>query len=112
MAHDPLSFTFFALADPTRRAILAQLVEGDKSVSELAAPFAITPRAVSSHLSVLAAAGLITRGRDAQRRPSRLRATPLADIDAWLDNYRALWTQRFNRLDKSLASPRKRTGRR
>jgi DNA-binding transcriptional ArsR family regulator len=103
LAHDRLSATFAALADPTRRAILERLLKGEASVGELAEPFRITTRAVSKHIGVLAAAGLVTRGRDAQRRPSRIRAEPLADIDAWLESYRRLWTSRFRRLDERLA---------
>ncbi|MDH2425350.1 metalloregulator ArsR/SmtB family transcription factor [Sphaerisporangium sp. TRM90804] len=103
MESDPLSAAFAALADPTRRAILARLRNGDASVAELAEPFAMTPRAVSKHIAVLEAAGLVTRGRDAQRRPSRLRVQPLADIDEWLDSYRRLWQERFDRLDGRLA---------
>jgi DNA-binding transcriptional ArsR family regulator len=103
MAHDQLSATFAALADPTRRAILARLLTGEASVAELAEPFDMTTRAVSKHIGVLEAAGLVTRGRDAQRRPSRIRAEPLADIDAWLQSYRRLWNQRFDRLDRRLA---------
>jgi DNA-binding transcriptional ArsR family regulator len=98
MMQDALSSTFAALADPTRRAILARLRDGDASVAELAEPFQMTPRAVSKHVAVLEAAGLVTRGRDAQRRPSRLRVEPLADLDAWLADYRKLWDRRFDRL--------------
>lgn len=104
MAHDQLSATFAALADPTRRAILARLLKGDASVAELAEPFKMTTRAVSKHIGVLEAAGLVTRSRDAQRRPSRIRAEPLADIDAWLQSYRRLWKRRFQRLDERLAA--------
>ena len=103
MTHDQLSATFGALADPTRRAILERLLKGEASVGELAEPFRMTTRAVSKHIGVLEAAGLVTRGRDAQRRPSRIRAEPLADIDAWLDSYRRLWSSRFRRLDERLA---------
>ena len=103
MTHDQLSATFSALADPTRRAILARLLEGEASVNELAAPFRMTTRAVSKHIGVLEAAGLVTRGRDAQRRPSRIRAEPLLDVDAWLQSYRGLWNRRFRRLDARLA---------
>lgn len=104
---DPLSATFAALADPTRRAILARLREGEASVAELAAPFDMTPRAVSKHISVLEAAGLVTRGRDAQRRPSTIRVEPLADIDRWLEDYRRLWNDRFDRLSDRLAAQQK-----
>src|SRR5262245_63028622 len=88
---DPLDATFAALADPTRRAILARLSLGDASVSELAEPFAMTQPAISKHLKVLERAGLITSGVDAQRRPRRLEAAPLAQATAWLDNYRRFW---------------------
>jgi DNA-binding transcriptional ArsR family regulator len=107
MAHDQLSATFAALADPTRRAILARLLTGEASVAELAEPFEMTTRAVSKHVGVLEAAGLVIRGRDAQRRPSRIRAEPLADIDAWLQGYRRLWDQRFDRLERRLAQQQK-----
>lgn len=98
-----LDLAFAALADATRRAILARLLDGEASVAELAAPFALTPRAISKHVGVLEAAGLVARSRDAQRRPSRLRAEPLAGIDRWLDPYRALWNARFDRLERRLA---------
>ncbi len=105
MATDQLSRTFAALADPTRRAILARLREcGEASVSELAAPFSLTPRAISKHISVLESAGLVTRGRDAQRRPSRLRVEPLAEVDRWLEEYRAVWRHRFDALESDLQS--------
>jgi DNA-binding transcriptional ArsR family regulator len=103
LSRDPLSMTFAALADPTRRAILARLALGEASVAELAEPFDMTSRAVSSHIAVLEAAGLVTRSRDAQRRPSRIRVEPLAEIDGWLDGYRRLWTQRFDKLERRLA---------
>ncbi|MFY1688543.1 ArsR/SmtB family transcription factor [Plantactinospora sp. WMMB782] len=102
MARDTLSTVFAALADPTRRAILDRLLGSDASVTDLAEPFAMTPRAVSKHVAVLEAAGLVTRARDAQRRPSRIRAEPLADIDAWLGAYRRLWQHRFDQLDERL----------
>lgn len=111
MQTDPLTLTFSALADPTRRAILARLRSGEASVAELAEPFDMTPRAVSKHIGVLEAAGLVTRGRDAQRRPSRIRAAPLAQVDAWLEDYRALWNQRFDRLERRLAQQQKGTKR-
>lgn len=101
---DQLSTTFAALADPTRRAILERLMKGDASVAELAEPFQMTTRAVSKHIGVLETAGLVTRGRDAQRRPSRIRAEPLAEVDAWLERYRRLWHRRFRRLDERLAT--------
>lgn len=102
MPRDNLSIVFAALADPTRRAILDRLLAGEASVAELAEPFAMTPRAVSKHVAVLESAGLVTRGRDAQRRPSRIRAQPLVDIDVWLGSYRRLWQDRFDRLDERL----------
>ncbi|MFC6081966.1 ArsR/SmtB family transcription factor [Sphaerisporangium aureirubrum] len=105
---DTLSAAFAALADPTRRAILARLLDGDASVAELAEPFTMTPRAVSKHIAVLEAAGLVVRGRDAQRRPSRIRAEPLAGIDQWLDSYRRLWQHRFDRMDEGLARRKER----
>jgi DNA-binding transcriptional ArsR family regulator len=105
MPTDQLTRTFSALADPTRRAILTRLREqGEVSVSELAAPFDLTPRAISKHIGVLEAAGLVTRGRDAQRRPSRLRIEPLAEIDRWLEEYRAIWAHRFTALEADLQS--------
>jgi DNA-binding transcriptional ArsR family regulator len=97
-----LDAAFAALADATRRAILARLAEGDATVLELSQPFAMSQPAISKHLKVLERAGLITRGRDAQRRPSRLSAAPLARIDAWLERYRAHWEQSFKRLDAVL----------
>src|SRR5262249_49184309 len=98
-AADRLDTTFAALADPTRRAILARLALGEASVSELAAPFAMSQPAVSKHLKVLERAGLISRGRDAQRRPCRLEAQPLATATAWLERYRRVWEANFHRLD-------------
>lgn len=94
-----LDATFAALADPTRRAILARLASGEASVLELAEPFAMSQPAISKHLKVLERAGLVTRGRDAQRRPCRLEAKPLAEATAWLENYRRFWEQSFERLD-------------
>jgi DNA-binding transcriptional ArsR family regulator len=94
-----LDATFAALADVTRRGILARLAQGDATVLELAEPFAMSQPAVSKHLKVLERAGLITRGRDAQRRPSRLRAAPLAGATEWLERYRSHWEQSFRRLD-------------
>src|SRR6476469_1020398 len=102
MAVDQLSNTFAALADPTRRAILDHLAEGEATVNELAEPFAISVQAVSKHLKVLEGAGLITRGRNAQRRPSRLRGEPLKDASEWLGDYRRFWTDSFDQLDKRL----------
>jgi DNA-binding transcriptional ArsR family regulator len=94
-----LDATFAALADPTRRAILARLASGDASVTELAEPFAMSQPAISKHLKVLEKAGLISRGRDAQRRPCHLEAKPLAAASEWLDRYREFWEQSFERLD-------------
>ncbi|OLT15803.1 transcriptional regulator [Pseudonocardia sp. CNS-139] len=102
MADDPLSTTFAALADPTRRAILARLAEGEATVSELAAPFAVSMPAISKHLKVLERAGLITRGRSAQWRPCRLDARPLAGVDEWVQRYRAYWDSSFDRLSEHL----------
>jgi DNA-binding transcriptional ArsR family regulator len=95
----PLDATFAALADPTRRAILARLAAGEATVLELARPFAISQPAISKHLKVLERAGLISRGRDAQRRPCRLEPTPLAAANQWLENYRRFWEESFERLD-------------
>src|SRR5256884_1016715 len=97
-----LDDTFAALADPTRRAILARLVRGEATVTELAAPFAMSQPAISKHLKVLERAGLISRGRDAQRRPCRLEAQPLADASGWLEGYRQFWEGSFQRLDTLL----------
>jgi DNA-binding transcriptional ArsR family regulator len=99
---DRLDVTFAALADPTRRAILARLARGEASVLELARPFAISQPAISKHLRVLERAGLISRGRDAQRRPCRIEAAPLAEADDWLENYRRIWEANFRRLDALL----------
>ena len=99
---DPLTTTFAALADPTRRAILARLVLGECSVSELAEPFDMSMPAISKHLRVLERAGLITRRRDAQRRPCRIEAAPLKEVADWTEHYRHIWEQRFDRLDKYL----------
>jgi DNA-binding transcriptional ArsR family regulator len=99
---DRLSTTFAALADPTRRAILARLAAGETSVTELAQPFAMSLPAVSKHLKVLERAGLVVRGREAQWRPARLAARPLKEADDWLERYRVLWEQRFDRLDEYL----------
>ena len=98
-ASQRLDLTFAALADPTRRAILARLVSGEAPVSELAKPFAMSQPAISKHLGVLERAGLISRGRDAQRRPRRLDAKPLAAATGWLEQYRQFWEARFQRLD-------------
>lgn len=102
MAPDHLDATFAALADPTRRAILARLASGEASVTELAEPFAMSQPAISKHLKVLERAGLISRGRDAQRRPCRLEARPLAAATGWLEGYRQLWEESFQRLDALL----------
>jgi DNA-binding transcriptional ArsR family regulator len=99
---DRLDATFAALADPTRRAILARLASGEASVTELAKPFAMSQPAISKHLKVLERAGLIARGRDAQRRPCRLVAQPLADANDWLERYRQFWEGSFERLDALL----------
>ena len=102
MSPDRLSTTFAALADPTRRAILARLVSGQVSVTELAAPFKMSMPAISKHLKVLEHAGLIARGREAQWRPCRLEAGPLKNVAEWVENYRAFWEQSFDRLDDYL----------
>jgi DNA-binding transcriptional ArsR family regulator len=102
---DQLTTTFHALADPTRRAILGRLAEGEATVSELARPFPISPQAVSKHLKVLERAGLITRGRTAQLRPSRLQAVPLQDAVDWLERYRRFWEDGFDRLEARLRAP-------
>jgi DNA-binding transcriptional ArsR family regulator len=102
MAPDQLDMTFAALADPTRRAILARLAKGDASVMELAGPFAMSQPAISKHLKVLERAGLISQGRDAQRRPRRLEAKPLAEATEWLERYRRIWEENFQRLDALL----------
>ena len=102
-----LDATFAALADPTRRAILARLASGDASVAELAEPFAMSQPAISKHLKVLERAGLISRGRDAQRRPRRLEAQPLREATAWLENYRRFWEGSFQRLDALLDTMQK-----
>jgi len=108
-----LDATFTALADPTRRAILARLAGGEASVLELTRPFAMSQPAISKHLNVLERAGLITRGRDAQRRPCRIEGQPLADVSGWLESYRQIWEANFQRLDallEELQSPEKKTG--
>ncbi|MDQ6719588.1 MAG: metalloregulator ArsR/SmtB family transcription factor [Candidatus Dormibacteraeota bacterium] len=102
MTPDRLSSTFAALADPTRRAILARLTLGQASVTELAAPFQMTMPAVSKHLKVLERAGLIARGREAQWRPCRLDGEPLRDIADWMEQYRRFWDESFDRLDDYL----------
>lgn len=102
MTTDTLSLTFAALADPTRRAILARLAEGEATVKELAEPFNMSLPAISKHLKVLERAGLISRGRDAQWRPSRLQAGPLKEVADWVEQYRFMWEERFSRLDEYL----------
>jgi DNA-binding transcriptional ArsR family regulator len=102
MAADQLSTTFAALADPTRRAILARLVSGECSVTELAEPFDMSMPAVSKHLRVLERAGLIVRGREAQWRPCRIEAGPLKEVAEWAERYRHIWEQRLDRLDAYL----------
>jgi DNA-binding transcriptional ArsR family regulator len=104
---DQLSRVFAALADPTRRAILARLADGDATVNELAAPFSISLQAVSKHLKVLEAAGLITRGRDAQWRPCRLEPEPVRQVAEWAEQYRRHWEERFDHLDSYLRQLRK-----
>ncbi|RWC86866.1 MAG: ArsR family transcriptional regulator [Mesorhizobium sp.] len=99
-----LDATFAALADPTRRAILARLMDGEASVMELAEPFAMSQPSISKHLKVLENAGLISRGRDAQRRPCRLEAKPLAEANDWLERYRKIWEGNYQRLDVLLAA--------
>lgn len=101
-ATDQLSATFFALADPTRRAILARLMNGEASVTELSEPFDMSMPAISKHLKVLERAGLIARGREAQWRPCRLEAAPLKEVADWLDHYRRFFEQSFDRLDEYL----------
>ena len=99
---DSLTLTFAALADPTRRAILARLAQGDADVSELMKPFDLRQPTISKHLKVLERAGLVALGRDAQRRPRTLVAAPLKRVDEWLESYRQYWEQRFTRLDEYL----------
>lgn len=102
MTVDPLSATFAALADPTRRAILARLASGETTVGELAAPFDISLPAVTKHLKVLQRAGLVKQGRQAQWRPCRIEPAPLREVTDWLEQYRQLWEQRFDRLEEYL----------
>ncbi len=104
-----LDTVFFALADPTRRAILARLATGDASVTELAEPFAMSQPAISKHLKVLERAGLISRGRDAQRRPCHIEAAPLAEASGWLETYREFWERSFDNLDALLEELKKPT---
>jgi DNA-binding transcriptional ArsR family regulator len=105
--NDRLSETFGALADPTRRAILARLASGEASVTQLAEPFAMSMPAISKHLKVLERAGLISRGRAAQWRPCRLEAVPLQDVAGWVEHYRRFWEESFDRLDDYLQKLRK-----
>ncbi len=115
MSIDRLSATFSALADPTRRAILARLVTGETSVTDLAKPFEMSLPAVSKHLKVLERAGLITRGREAQWRPCRIEPNALKPVDDWLEDYRRLWEERLDRLDEylqALQTKEKKRGRR
>ena len=114
LSPDHLSTTFAALADPTRRAILARLASGEASVTELAEPFEISMPAISKHLKVLERAGLIARSREAQWRPCRLEAAPLEEVAAWVEEYRRIWEQRFDRLDgylRELQTKEKKHGR-
>ena len=107
MTSDHLSTTFAALADPTRRAILARLISGETSVTELAEPFEMSLPAISKHLKVLERAGLIARGREAQWRPCRITAGPLRDVADWVAHYRRFWTESFDRLDDYLREAQK-----
>jgi DNA-binding transcriptional ArsR family regulator len=107
MNADVLSLTFAALADPTRRAILARLATGAASVSDLAKPFEMTMPAISKHLKVLERAGLISRGREAQWRPCKLEGARLKDVAEWVEHYRQVWEQRFDRLDEYLSELKK-----
>ncbi len=112
MQADPLDATFAALADPTRRAILARLASGTATVNELAQPFDMTQPAISKHLKVLERAGLITRDRDGQRRPSRLEGKRLAEASTWLEQYRTFWEASFARLDSVLTDLKRKKERR
>jgi DNA-binding transcriptional ArsR family regulator len=107
METDALSLTFSALADPTRRAILARLAEGAASVTELASPFEVSMPAITKHLKVLERAGLIQRGREAQWRPAQLHAAPLKDVNEWLERFRKNWEESFDRLDEYLQKVQK-----
>lgn len=106
-SHDPLTTTFAALADPTRRAILARLANGEATVNELAAPFSISLPAISRHLKVLEAAGLVSRSQDAQWRPCRLEAKPLQEANNWIAHYRPFWEGGFDRMDAYLRTLKK-----
>ena len=113
-ASDRLDATFLALADPTRRAILARLAQGEASVTELAEPFEMSQPAISKHLKILERAGLISVGQDAQRRPRRLEGQALAEADAWIEQYRAIWEANYGRLEgllKQMQRPARRSGR-
>jgi DNA-binding transcriptional ArsR family regulator len=110
MPDDALSLTFAALADPTRRAILARLAEGEATVNELAEPFAVSLQAISKHLKVLERAGLITRGRDAQYRPCRLESAPLDSAIDWIERHRQVWKERFEQLEQHLREIQPKTG--
>ncbi len=107
MSAERLNATFLALADPTRRAILARLALGEASVGELAEPFEISQPAISKHLKILERAGLISAGHDRQRRPRKIEGAPLAEVHAWLETYRAVWEANFMRLDSLLAELQK-----
>ena len=110
MPDDPLSTTFAALADPTRRALLARLAESEATVNELAEPFDLSLQAISKHLKVLERAGLISRGRDAQYRPCRLEAAPLDDAVDWIEQQRRIWTDRFDQLSEHLRTIQRTAG--
>lgn len=111
MADDQLSRTFAALADPTRRAILARLAGGEATVNELTEPFSVSLQAISKHLKVLERAGLITRGRDAQWRPCRLETAPLESASDWIERYREIWSDRFDRLEQEIQAIQRQEGR-
>ena len=111
MQADPLSATLFAIADPTRRDILARLARGEATVGDLAEPYAMSLAAVSKHLKVLEAAGLVSRGRDAQRRPCRLEAEPLRAVAGWLSDYQAFWERNLDSLDAHLKSMQRKRAR-
>ena len=110
MPDDPLSLTFAALADPTRRAILARLADGEATVNQLAEPFEISLQAISKHLKVLERAGLITRGRDAQYRPCRLEAAPLDTAVGWIEQHTQIWQERFEQLERHLREIQRQRG--
>lgn len=112
LSSDRLDATFAALADPTRRAILTRLASGEATVMELAAPFDMSLPAISKHLKVLERAGLISRGRDAQRRPCQLRAAPLKEVSEWVEEYRQFWEESFDRLGDYLQELQKKEGKR